>query len=153
MNVTTALAALIGSSALSGCTCAASHTIDASSPDADAHRDGTTLDSSMDDVAPDAGCDSWPPQFPGVLSCDEESEAVCITWAQQLWSGEGEVHVTCEVTFAGSVRCSNGDYCPEPDPSGPPGGCQCAPGVVCDFDDVCVSDPPDGERRCVPKCS
>jgi hypothetical protein len=84
---------------------------------------------------------------------DEESEAVCITWAQQLWSGEGEVHVTCEVTFAGSVRCSNGDYCPEPDPSGPPGGCQCAPGVVCDFDDVCVSDPPDGERRCVPKCS
>lgn len=138
-----------------GCTCAASHTPDTSMLDVDAgEADGSPPDSGADvpDDTPDAECDPFPPYF-AEGTCDADAEAACARWARQVWSGAGSVHVICEVTFAGGVICSNGDYCPEPSPSGPPTGCQCAPGVSCYSDEICVSDTPDGERRCVPRCS
>jgi hypothetical protein len=144
-----ALLALVG-----GCTCAASHTIDASAPDAvaEASADSSTSDSSARDTLPDAECNPVPPYFTSGL-CDEEHQAACTDWAEQVWSGEGYVHVVCNITFAGGPVCANGDYCPEPTPSGPPTMCRCAPGLACTSHEVCVSDTADGPRRCVPRCT
>ncbi len=143
-----------------GCTCAASHMGDATPHDVpDSASDGL-----VDDVAPgddaDAGsladssdsCNPTPPILLDFDTCTAEAEAACDRWARQAWVGDGYSHSACLDPGSGIVaNCSIGDVCSGGGEPVPP--CSCTATLWCGSGEVCVSDTPDGPRRCERACA
>jgi hypothetical protein len=154
--ITIPMAALIAHAA-TGCSCAASHTLDGGVIDADsASVEDAAGDGEGRDTSGDAGdalaCDPFGPYF-GVLECTPEIQEACVEWAQEAWGGSGYVHTTCFDHGGVNAACDIGDYCPDPGSGGaPPPPCQCTRTLVCPGGYLCVSDTPDGLRRCEPAC-
>lgn len=125
--------------------------------DADAWHDASSNDAwAFDAPNADAMHDTNPPPFEAgdcdprwfqwARPCDDELETICretaMTWAHGRY---GWSHCGTHPDGHNSA-CSLGDYCVD-------GSCICTPTRICGPDDVCVSDTPDGPRRCVPRCS
>ena len=125
------------------CACAETHERDAGRTDSGIHRD-----------APDSAllCDrSVDPPFD--RRCDDELNAYCGGRARAL-AGEGWVTFgRCLEPFGPVPRseCTSGPYC-----TTAAGGniqCQCAPGLLCTPDQICVADAPGGAAHCIEMCS
>lgn len=130
---------------LGGCTCASSHERDAAPERADASSDG--LRGEIDG----ASCELAPPDLFGD-DCPPDAAERCAAWAA-IAAGPGLYgHSACP---GGGSFCGLGDVC---SPAGPhwPGLCVCddrGEVVECRRNEVCVSDTPDGPRRCVAACA
>lgn len=125
-----------------GCACTTSHERDAS-------LDGAAL--AID--APDSGivCDRAEPRFD--RGCDAELDALCAARDRGLAGPGWLTFGRCVAPFPGGSfsRCGAGTYCFENEAGGI--SCQCAAGLSCSPDEVCVAPPAGSPAQCVEMCA
>ncbi len=87
---------------------------------------------------------------PYVPACSDQDKVKCQQWAQSL-ERTGYTHSTCVQSAGVMPLCTVGDYCSTVGNA----ICWCiaAGNRPCDPGYVCISDTPDGPRRCVKACS
>ena len=154
-----------------GCTCGDAHVRDAQAgdgaggpdgPDAallvDASRDAFTMDTPRDAGEPvdvPIACSTIAPRLGHLGDCTPADDEVCAAWTRAQASPGLFTHGTCNLVMAGTPICWGGDDCYLSDPFEDTWVCHCDtdPFVACLTGQVCVSDTPDGPRRCIAACS